>query len=171
MSDVAPQNATHGYVDDRAQELDEAFRALLEGLRTTLPGVEVMLAFLLVLPLQSGFESTGTLQRALYLVAVIASALAAVLLIAPSAHQRMRALKSLGHGDAGLARRHVEHVRAAVRTASVGTVFAAVAITAAVALACTFVLPLTIGVALGAAIGAAIAWTWFYMPLVSFDHD
>ena len=39
-------------------EVDDAFRALLEGLRTTLTGVQVLFAFLFILPLQASFPTS-----------------------------------------------------------------------------------------------------------------
>ena len=41
--------------DERTQEIDDQFRSLMEGLRTTIPGVMVLFAFLLTLPLQPAF--------------------------------------------------------------------------------------------------------------------
>ena len=72
-------------------EVDDAFRAVLEGLRTTLPGVQVLFAFLLTLPLQQSFSSLATAEEVSFFVAFFGSAIASILLIAPSAHQRLRA--------------------------------------------------------------------------------
>jgi Family of unknown function (DUF6328) len=75
--------------DDR--RVDTEFRTLQEGLRVVIPAVAVLFSFLLTLPLQGSFsELRGSEQIAFY-VAFVSAALATVLLVAPSAHQRMRA--------------------------------------------------------------------------------
>src|SRR5688572_8788706 len=91
---------------DDVETVDNAFRALLEGLRTTLPGVQVMLAFLLVLPVQHDFNDFESAQRVMFMTALLTAALSTVLLVAPSAHQRVRALEYPTSDDAGLMRRH-----------------------------------------------------------------
>jgi hypothetical protein len=62
---------------------------LLNELRVALPGVQVLFAFLLILPFQQAFAETSSLDRAVYTVALLVSALAAALLIAPSAYHRL----------------------------------------------------------------------------------
>ena len=62
---------------------------LLNELRVALPGVQVLFAFLLILPFQQAFGDTSELDRAVYTVALLVSALAAALLIAPSAYHRI----------------------------------------------------------------------------------
>ena len=92
---------------DDAEEpsADEQFSALLEGLRATLPGVEVLFGFLLVLPFQQNFKKLQGSETRIYVVALVFAAMALVLRIAPSVHQRVRAPFT------GLPRRNVRHVR------------------------------------------------------------
>nr|MDP9494734.1 DUF6328 family protein [Actinomycetota bacterium] len=66
--------------DDNA-DVDDAFRAFLEGLRTTLPGVQVLFAFLLILPLQESFHDLARAERVAFYIAFFGSALASILLI------------------------------------------------------------------------------------------
>ena len=47
-----PESSSTSPGDDATTDVDDQFRAILEGLRTTLPGVQVLFAFLLTLPLQ-----------------------------------------------------------------------------------------------------------------------
>jgi O-antigen/teichoic acid export membrane protein len=63
---------------------------LLNELRVALPGVQVLFAFLLAVPFANGFPKLGKLDRDIYFVAVIATALSTVLLIAPSSYHRLR---------------------------------------------------------------------------------
>lgn len=150
---------------DQEQSTDEKFRALMEGLRTTLPGITVLLGFLMILPFQSSFQERSGLTEALYLSSFVFAALASVLLIAPAVHQRVRAPFS------GLDREHESHVRAAVRVAIVGTVCLGIAIVTSSALVASAVKAgwwTTGGVA---TIAAALFYTWFWQPLVVFAGD
>jgi hypothetical protein len=62
---------------------------LLNEVRVALPGVQVLFAFLLILPFQQAFSTTSDLDRAIYTIALLFSAVAAALLIAPSAYHRL----------------------------------------------------------------------------------
>ncbi len=164
MSDTLEDR--HGKDTQRGDgSVDDQFRALMEGLRTTIPGVMVLFAFLLTMPLQSPFGDLSSINKTAYYIAFISSALSAVLLIAPSVHQRVRAPIS------GIRRRHTKHVMAATRLAIAGTVTFAVAITASVYLVTSLVLSDMIASVVAATIAAAAAWSWFYMPLVTFRSD
>lgn len=145
-------------------EVDDAFRAVLEGLRTTLPGVQVLFAFLLTLPLQAAFSELEAGARTAFFVAFAASALASALLIAPSAHQRVRAPAT------GVRRRSERHLVFAVWMTIAGTVLFAVALTAAVYLVTDLVLDSTVAAMAAAAITALVAWAWFYVPLITFER-
>jgi hypothetical protein len=97
---------------------------LLTELRIVLPGVQVLFAFLLTVPLSGRFEQLNHYERTLYLCAFFASAIAAVLLIAPTPYHRIRFRK--GDKEALL--------RASNRLVLSGLAFLAVAICAVVGL-------------------------------------
>lgn len=146
-------------------DVEEQFRSLMEGLRTTLPGVQVLLAFLLTLPLQGAFADLRLFDQIVYQIALTGAATASVLLIAPSAHQRLRALRG------GVGRQSSRHLRVAVRLTVAGTIAAAIAICAVVYLASTLVFDDTFAAVLTTAIAALVVWTWFEIPLVQFRND
>jgi hypothetical protein len=75
--------------ESEKERVDRELIELLNELRVALPGVQVLFAFLLILPFQGAFASTSNLDRAIYTVALLFSALAAGLLIAPSAYHRL----------------------------------------------------------------------------------
>ena len=61
--------------DDEEQErLNRQLLELLNELRVALPGVQVLFAFLLVLPFQQGFAEISDADRGVYVAALIASA-------------------------------------------------------------------------------------------------
>jgi L-asparagine transporter-like permease len=63
---------------------------LLNELRVALPGVQVLFAFLLILPFSNGFPKLSAFDREIYFVAFIATAVSTILLIAPSSFHRLR---------------------------------------------------------------------------------
>lgn len=147
-------------------DVDEEFRSLLEGLRTTLPGVQLVTAFLLILPFQTAFGDLERWERIAYHVAFGSALLGSVLLMAPSSHQRLRA-----HGDGTVARHSQRHLVVAVRLSVVGATLFAVALVAVAYLIASVVLgtPTAIGVA--AFITVVCGWSWFYLPMVTFERD
>jgi len=62
---------------------------LLQELRAVLLGVQVLFAFPLTVPFSARFESVSALQQAVFFATLICTALAAGLLLAPSAHHRL----------------------------------------------------------------------------------
>ena len=148
----------------REQDVDDAFRAVLEGLRTTLPGVQVLFAFLLTLPFLESFDRLPGGEKTAFYLAFFGSAVASILLISPSAHQRIRAPIS------GVKRRSARHLLITVRITIAGTIVFAVALAAAVFLVSSLVLN-GIGVVLATiAVSALLIWSWFYVPLVTFSN-
>lgn len=161
-----------GYVDpmnDRRDvdqnEVDDQFRALMEGLRTTLPGVQVLFGFLLVLPLQVPFADLAGPQLWAYYTAFSTAAFASLLLIAPSVHQRVRSVES------GVPRRHMRHVIVAVWLAIVGSISFLISMVASVYLVSELVLRTSWALIAGAITLAVGLWAWIYLPLVSFARD
>jgi uncharacterized membrane protein YiaA len=63
---------------------------MLNELRVALPGVQVLFAFLLTLPFTAGWDRISDTDRDVYYAAVLFTALSIALMIAPSAHHRMR---------------------------------------------------------------------------------
>jgi hypothetical protein len=150
--------------EEDGEDVDDAFRAVLEGLRTTLPGVQILFAFLLILPLQVSFAALEVSERVAFYFAFFGSAVASILLIAPSAHQRIRAPIS------GVKRRSAGHLHMTVRITIAGTIVFAVALVAAVYLVSSLVIDSTMGVVLATiAVAGLLGWSWFYVPLVTFS--
>lgn len=85
MADEDPQRPD----EDDKKRVDRELIELLNELRVALPGVQVLFAFLLILPFQQTFADTSAEDRAVFLVALLASATAAALLIAPSMYHRL----------------------------------------------------------------------------------
>jgi len=71
------------------ERLDRNLGELLQELRVALPGVQVLFAFLLVVPFQQRFADITTFQRSAYFVTLLLATAATVCLIAPTAHHRI----------------------------------------------------------------------------------
>ena len=71
------------------ERIDRNLIELLNELRVALPGVQVLFAFLLVVPFQQRFGSVTDFQQTVYFVTLLLAATACALLIAPSAQHRV----------------------------------------------------------------------------------
>lgn len=165
MSDSAEPPEVEESGGSSPEEIDDQFRAIMEGLRTSIPGVMVLFSFLLVLPLQSSFPELSDVNRLVYYVAFTSAAISAVLLIAPSVHQRVRAPIS------GIKRRSWGHVMFATKLAIAGTVFFLVAIASVVFLVSSLVFSDALAITATVVIALISSWAWFYVPLVSFSNE
>jgi hypothetical protein len=69
---------------------DRQMLELLNELRVAIPGVQILFAFLLTVPFSVRFDKLTTFQRDAYYGTLMATALSAACLIAPSAAHRLR---------------------------------------------------------------------------------
>jgi hypothetical protein len=72
------------------ERVDRELIELLNGLRVILPGVQVLLAFLLTVPFSSGFPRATSTERVLYFVSVLLTVGAIAALTMPAAYHRVR---------------------------------------------------------------------------------
>ncbi|MEQ1788048.1 MAG: DUF6328 family protein [Acidimicrobiales bacterium] len=149
---------------DSVDQVEEEFRSLLEGLRTTLPGVQLITAFLLTLPLYDKYDTLTQSERVAYFVAFASAVVSSLLLTAPSSHQRLRSGETV-------ARRHRRHLDVAVRLTIVGSASFAVALTAVVYLVTSVVMGPGEAAATSTLAALVCGWSWWYLPLVSFRRD
>ena len=140
--------------DPLRKKRDRELIELLNELRVALPGVQVLFAFLLVLPFSARFEAQGA-QKAAYMIALSATVLATALLIAPSVYHRLRWRE----------RNKERMLRTSNRLAIAGIAFTAVALTASVYLITDQLFGVGVTVAMTAACGAVFALGWFVLPL------
>jgi len=71
------------------ERMDRNWDELLQELRVTQTGTQILTGFLLTLPFQSRFSDLDDYQRDLYLVLVVLAALATVLIVAPVSLHRL----------------------------------------------------------------------------------
>ncbi len=137
--------------EKRVRELNE----LLQELRLTLPGVQVLFAFLLVAPLNPRFTELADYQRNVYFFALLCSAVAAIMLIAPTAHHRL------------LWREHAreERLRVANGLTIAGTVFLALAMSSVLFVIADFLFDFLLAAGVVAGIIFLFGWIWYGIPL------
>ena len=79
--------------EERSEEdqdrLNRQMMELLNELRVAMPGVQILFGFLLTVPFQQRFSQVNDFQQTIYFVTLIAAAVAAAFLIAPSAYHRV----------------------------------------------------------------------------------
>ncbi len=143
--------------DRRDRELIE----LLNELRVALPGVQVLFAFLLAVPFANGFPKLDPLDRDVYFAAFIATALATVLLIAPSSYHRLRW------------RQHDKERMLVISNALsiAGLACLAVAVTCVVFVISDFLFNGTVAATFAALIAAAFLVLWYGLPLAAALAD
>jgi hypothetical protein len=74
--------------ETQLERLDRNLEEMTGELRVVVTGVQVLFAFLLIVPFNTGFAHVGSFERTVYFVTLLLAALAAVCTIAPSAEHR-----------------------------------------------------------------------------------
>ncbi|WP_432456503.1 DUF6328 family protein [Cellulomonas iranensis] len=136
------------------ERMDRNWDELLQELRVTQTGAQILTGFLLTIPFQSGFADLDAYQRDLYLVLVVLAALATVLIIAPVSLHRL------------LFRRRLKPqlVDAGHRFARGGLAALALVLTGAVMLLFDVVLTRTAGRVAAGVLVVVITLAWVVLP-------
>jgi hypothetical protein len=142
--------------ESKGERLDRELMELLQELRVVLPGVQVLLAFLLTAPFQQRFaQLPGTLRNAFF-ASIACATVATALLIAPSVHHRLRWRE--GEKERLL--------QVANRLAIWGTVFLATAIVLALYVITNVLFTTWIALLTAVLAVALFAWLWYALPLL-----
>jgi uncharacterized protein DUF6328 len=137
------------------ERLDRNLIELMQELRVVQTGVQVLFAFLLTVPFSQRFEQITGFQRGVYFAALVGTAVAAVLLIAPTALHRV--LFRLGQKDYMIERSN--------QFALGGLVATAVAMIAAMLLVSDVMFGMGVAIAVGAVTAVAFVAVWAVLPL------
>ncbi len=129
---------------------------LLGELRVAMPGVQLLFAFLLVVPFNQRFSQVSDFQRDVYLGVLLCAAFASALLIAPSAYHRVM----FQHGD------RPRLIRTATRMTLAGLALLALAMSGAVLLVTDFLFGAVTAAVCAALVLTSFAWLWFGLALV-----
>jgi hypothetical protein len=149
----AEEHATDQETDK--ERVDRELIELLNELRVALPGVQVLFAFLLTVPLSAGFDRFTDLQLGIYFGTFVATTLASALLMAPTSYHRLR----FREGD------KERMLRTMNRFAIAGTAILSVAIALAALLVADLSYGLSAAVIFAVSVFAVLVWCWFGLPL------
>jgi len=143
------------------ERADRELIELLNELRVVLPGVTVLLAFLLAVPFANGWTRVTEFQRDVFVVAFLATAVSVAILTAPSSYHRLRFRQG-----------NKEHlVRVGNRLTIAGIAASAVSLEAVVLLVMDAVLSLAAAIAAAVALFAVIASLWYGLALWAVLRD
>ena len=144
-----------GRQESESERLDRNLQELLGELRVALPGVQVLFAFLLVVPFNQRFADLTPGQERLYLFTLLSAGFASALLIAPTAQHRITFrmqekdyIVSMGN-----------------RLALAGLAVLALSMTRAIGLVVDVVFSWETAVVCAAVIGLLFAALWYAMPI------
>ena len=149
-------SADHGRRETEAERLDRNWNELLQELRVTQTGVQILTGFLLTLPFQERFEDLDGYQRTVFLVLVGLAVLTTGLIVAPVSLHRIMFRKHLKR----------ELVESGDRLARAGLVALAFTISGAAMLVFDVVVGRTEGLVVGASALGVLAVLWLVVPLV-----
>jgi amino acid transporter len=134
---------------------------LLNELRVVLPGVTVLLAFLLAVPFANGWTRVTGFQRDVFVVAFLSTAVSVALLTAPSSYHRLRFRQD-----------DKEHmVRIGNRLSIAGIAASAVSLEAVVVLVMDVVVSRGAAIAAAAGLFAVVVSLWYGLPLLAALRD
>ena len=138
------------------ERLDRNWNEILQELRVTQTGIQILTGFLLTVPFQQKFAELTATQRVIYLVLVVLAAVTTGLLVAPvSMHRwlfRRRAKSAL--------------VTAADRLMRIGLVFLALVVSGVVLLVFDVVTTRAVALAASGTLLALLVGAWFVLPAV-----
>jgi hypothetical protein len=149
-------------LDDRRDrdELRSRYYGLLQELRVVLPGVQVLMAFLLTAPFSSRFDDLDPFGESLYLVALVSSTAATICCVAPTVYHR-----------AGARTSRSARLSWAIRLTRVGFVMLAVALMSSVVCVSRFVRGAGTAAWIAAVLGSLLVASWMALPLLTASRS
>src|SRR3954463_2933754 len=154
MSDPTDETDEVRPGETEAQRADRNFNDILQELRVTQTGVQILFGFLLTMPLQARFGQLDYFEKALLVIAVLLLATATACIIAPVAWHRALFRHQLKK----------EIVNASNVFAKAGLTALALGIVASMLLMLDLVLPRWAAVTLGLALGVLLLMLWAVSP-------
>ena len=147
--------------ESQPQRLDRNTVELLNELRIAGTGIQVMFAFLLILPFNVGWKQVDGFERTVYFVTLLVVALAAFLLMAPPIHHRLL----FRHGEKPFL------IRVGNYMAISGMVCLGLGFIGILVLLSDVVVGGAAPVIVGALAAAVIAGLWFALPLMRREEE
>lgn len=151
--------AGHAFDDGRRESVNERadrnFNELLQELRVAQTGVQILFAFLLTLPFTQRFAEIRGVDRWVFIMTLVATAVSTACLIAPVSQHRILFGKRL----------KPQLVRVANRLAQAGLAFLLVSVVGALFLIIDVVIGTSAAVAICIGIAVLFALLWYVQPI------
>jgi O-antigen ligase len=147
--------------ESQPERLDRNTVELLNELRVAGAGIQVMFAFLLVLPFNKGWTRVDSFERTVYFVTLLVVAVAAFLLMAPPIHHRLL----FRHGEKPFL------IRVGNGMAIGGMICLGVGFVGILVLISDYVVGGAAPVIVGVLAAATVSGLWFALPLARRDRE
>ena len=155
MADQQERHPETGREETESERLDRNLQEMLGELRVALPGVQVLFAFLLVVPFNQRFADVTQFQKTVFFATLLCTAASTVCLIAPTNHHRLEFRQQDKH----------RIVSTGNRIVILGLLLLAIAMTGAVMFVTDFLYASTTTTAVAAATAVAFLLLWYAIPL------
>jgi hypothetical protein len=155
VGDQQERHPETGREETESERLDRNLQEMLGELRVALPGVQVLFAFLLVVPFNQRFADVTQFQKTVFFATLLCTTASTVCLIAPTNHHRLEF------------RRQDKHriVHTGNRIVVLGLLLLALAMTGAVLFVTDFLYGTTTTIMAAAGAGVAFLLLWYAIPL------
>ena len=155
MADQQERHPETGREETEDERVDRNLQEMLGELRVALPGVQVLFAFLLVVPFNQRFADVTQFQKTVFFATLLFTAASTICLIAPTVHHRIEFRQQDKH----------RIVHAGNRIVVLGLLLLAIAMTGAVIFVTDFLYASTTTTVVAAAMGGAFLLLWYAIPL------
>jgi hypothetical protein len=146
---------------DEEEDDDGDFSDMLSEMRILLPGAQMLSAFLIILPFNTGFAHIDHTEKLLFLATFFLALTSLVLLSAPAIqHRLMRPLKD-----------RARFKRVATKQIVAGSFALAIALVLGTDLVISEVFGATVGMVMAGIMAALIAIAWWLMPMYLKRHS
>jgi Family of unknown function (DUF6328) len=155
---VADQQERHpetGREESESERLDRNLQEMLGELRVALPGVQVLFAFLLVVPFNQRFADVTQFQKTVFFATLLCTTASTLCLIAPTTHHRLEFRQQDKQ----------RIVETGNRIVILGLLLLAVAMTGAVLFVTDFLYGSTTTIFAAGGVAVAFAIVWYLIPL------
>ena len=137
-------------------ELRNRYYGLLQELRVLLPGVQILVAFLLTVPFANRFVRLDATERALFGVALVGAVLSVIAFVGPIAFHRFGARRSRS-----------ARLVWAIRLSRAGLALMGASLVAALVLVVSFVFGAAVAILCTAIAVVALVGTWLVLPVLA----
>jgi hypothetical protein len=155
VADDSGRHPETGRDETEQERVDRNLQEMLGELRVALPGVQVLFAFLLVVPFNQRFAQVTDFQQTIFFITLLCTTASTICLIAPTVHHRIEFRQQDKQ----------RIVTTGNRIVILGLLLLAIAMTGAVLLVTDFLYGSTTTIAAAAGLAVAFAVLWYLLPL------